>query len=91
MRVVATRVLQQKDCTSMIRNARRKLGDYEWYKTNHLSYQRQLVTLDTGDKATGVLCYYCRGLIKIGSRYVKKVGKGVAPYHPLCAKKLHIT
>jgi len=75
----------------MIRNARRKLGDYEWYKTNHLSYQRQLVTLDTGDKATGVLCYYCRGLIKIGSRYVKKVGKGRAPYHPLCAKKLHIT
>jgi hypothetical protein len=75
----------------MIRNARRRLDDYEWYKTNHLSYQRELVTLDTGDKATGVLCYYCRGLIKIGSRYVKKVGKGGGPYHPLYAKKLHIT
>ena len=74
----------------MIRNARRRLHNYERYRTDHLAYQRQLVTLDTGDRATGVLCYHCRKLIKIGSKYVKKIGKSGGPYHPLCAKKLHI-
>lgn len=90
MRVVATRILRQKDCTSIIRNARRRLADYERYKTDHLAYQRLVVSLDTGEKATGVLCYHCRELIRIGSKYVKKVGKSGGPYHPLCAKKLHI-
>jgi hypothetical protein len=89
MRSLATRVLRQKDCTSMIRNARRRLDNYERYKTDHLNYQRQLVDLDTGYKATGVLCYNCRELIKIGEKYVKK-SRGGGPYHPLCAKKLHI-
>ena len=90
MRIVATRVLRQRDCTSMIRNARRRLDNYERYRTDHLSYQRQIVALYTGDKATGVLCYYCRELIKIREKYVKKIGRGGGPYHPLCAKKLHI-
>ena len=58
MRIVATRVLRQRDCPSMIRNARRRLDNYERYRTDHLAYQRQLVALDTGDKATGVLCYH---------------------------------
>jgi hypothetical protein len=67
------------------------LDDYRRHKTNHLSYQRQLVTLDTGIKATGLLCYHCRELIKIGSRYVKKhEGRGGGPYHLLCAKRLHV-
>ena len=87
---VATRVLRQKDCTSMIRNARRRLDNYERYRTDHLNYQRQLVDLDTTYKATGVLCYNCRELIKIGEKYVKKIGRGGGRYHPLCAKKLHI-
>jgi hypothetical protein len=92
VRAVATRTLRQKDCTSFIRNARRRLDDNQRYETDHLVYQRQLVTLDNGDKARGVLCYYCRGLIKIGNKYVKMHGrKGGGPYHPLCAKKLHIT
>ena len=90
MRVVATRILRQKDCTSIIRNAKRRLADHERYKTDHLAYQRLVISLDTGEKAIGVLCYDCRDLIKIGSKYVKKVGKSGGPYHPLCAKKLHI-
>ncbi|MGH9974271.1 MAG: hypothetical protein ACRD8Z_00320 [Nitrososphaeraceae archaeon] len=90
MRVVATRILRQKDCTSTIRNARRRLVEYERYRTDHLAYQRLVVSLGTGEKATGVLCYHCRELIKIGSKYVKKVGKSGGPYHPFCAKKLHI-
>jgi hypothetical protein len=90
MRSVAIRVLRQKDCTSIIRNARRRLDNYERYRTDHLSYQRQLVGLDTGQKATGVLCYNCRELIRIGEEYVKKIGRGGGPYHPLCAKKLNI-
>lgn len=85
MRSVAIRVLRQKDCTSIIRNARRRLDNYERY-TNF----RQLVELDTGQKATGVLCYNCRELIRIGEEYVKKIGRGGGPYHPLCAKKLNI-
>jgi hypothetical protein len=92
VRAVPIRVLRQKDCTSFIRNARRRLDDNQRYKTDHLSYQRQLSALDDGDKGTGVLCYYCRRLIKIGNKYVKIHGrKGGGPYHPLCAKKLHIT
>ena len=90
MRNVATRVLRQRDCTSMIRNARRRLDNYERYRSDQLSYQRQLVTLDIGAKATGVLCYHCRELIKIGNKYVKRVGKSGGPYHPWCAKVLHI-
>lgn len=67
------------------------LDGYRRYKTDHLSYQRQLAALDKGDKATGILCHHCRELIKIGSRYVKKhANKGGGPYHLLCAKKLHI-
>jgi hypothetical protein len=86
---VAARVLRQKDCTSTIRNARRRLEDFQRY---HLVYQRQLAVLEDGDKSTGVLCYYCRGLIKIGNKYVKIHGrKGGGPYHPICAKKLNIT
>jgi hypothetical protein len=90
MRNVAKRVLRQKDCTSIIRNARRRLDNYERYRTDHLSYQRQLVELDTGQKAKGVLCYNCRELIRIGEEYVKKISRGGGPYHPLCAKKLNI-
>jgi hypothetical protein len=90
MKIVATRVLTQKTCTSIIRNARRRLDNNERYRTDHLSYQRQLVTLDTGDKATGVLCYHCRELIKIGNQYVKKGSKSGGPYHPPCAEALHI-
>ncbi|MGA6989034.1 MAG: hypothetical protein WBX81_01340 [Nitrososphaeraceae archaeon] len=86
MKIIATRVLTQKACTSIIRNARRRLDNNERYKTDHLSYQRQLVTLHTGDRATGVLCYHCRELIKIGNKYVKKGGKSGAP----CAEALHI-
>lgn len=55
-----------------------------------IAYQRQLITLGTGDKATGVFCYHCRDLIKIGSKFVKKIGKSGGPYHPLCAERLHI-
>jgi hypothetical protein len=90
MKIVAIRVLTHKACTSIIRNARRRLDNNERYRTGHLSYQRQLVTLDTGDKATGVLCYHCRELIKIGNKYVKKGGKSGGPYHPPCAEALHI-
>jgi hypothetical protein len=90
VRVVATRVLRQKDCTSYIRNARRRLDDNQRYQTDHLVYQRQLAALEDGDKSTGVLCYNCRKLIEIGTIYVKKVGKSGGPYHPSCAKKLHI-
>lgn len=90
MRIIAIRVLRQKDCTSIIRNASRRLDNYQRYRTDRLAYQRQLISLDTGDKATGVLCYHCRELIKIGSKYVKKIGKSGGPYHPLCAERLHI-
>lgn len=90
MKIVATRVLTQKTCTSIIRNTRRRLDNNERYRTDHLSYQRQLVTLDTGDKATGVLCYHCRELIKIGNQYVKKGSKSGGPYHPPCAEALDI-
>ena len=90
MRSVAKRVLRQKDCTSIIRNARRRLDNYERYRTDHLSYQRQLVELDTGQNAKGVLCYNCRELIRIGEEYVKKISRGGGPYHALCAKKLNI-
>ena len=90
MRIIAIRVLRQKDCTSIIRNASRRLDNYQRYRTDRLAYQRQLISLDTGDKATGVLCYHCRELIKIGSEYVKKIGKSGGPYHPLCAERLHI-
>lgn len=91
MRVIARNVLRKKDCTSSIRNARKRLDDHRRQKTNHLSYERQLIVLDTGAKATGVLCFHCRELIKIGSRYVKKhEGRGGGPYHLLCAKRLHV-
>jgi glycosyltransferase involved in cell wall biosynthesis len=83
MKIVATRVLTQRTCTSIIRNARRRLDNNERYRTDHLSYQRQLVTLDTGDKATGVLCYHCRELIKIGNQYVKKGSKSAPEYPPI--------
>jgi hypothetical protein len=69
-----------------IRKARRRLEEYRKYKITRLGYERQLVTLDTGDKATDVLCYHCRELIKIGSKYVRKhEGGGGGPYHLLCA------
>lgn len=90
MRIIIIRIFRQKDCTSIISNASRRLDNYQRHRTDHLAYQRQLITLDTGDKATGVLCYYCRELIKIGNKYVKKIGKSGGPYHPLCAERLHI-
>ena len=91
MRIIANSVLRKKDCTTNINNAKRMLDDYRRYKTDHLSYQRQLAALDNGDKAIGLLCYHCRELIKIGSKYVKKhEGRGGGPYHLLCAKKLYV-
>jgi hypothetical protein len=91
MGAVAIRTLRQKDCTSIVRNAKRRLDDNQRYETDHLVYQRQISVLDTGEKATGVLCYHCRELIKIGNKYVKIHGrKGGGPYHPSCAKKLNI-
>ena len=90
MRIIAVRVLSQRDCTSIIRSAKRRLDNNERYRTDHLAYQRQLITLNTGDKATGVFCYHCRELIRIGSKYVKKIGKSGGPYHPLCAERLHV-
>jgi hypothetical protein len=88
MRIIAIRVLRQRDCTSIIRSAKRRLDNNERYRTDHLAYQRQLITLDTDDNATGV--YHCRELIRIGSKYVKKIGKSGGPYHPLCAERLHV-
>jgi hypothetical protein len=42
MRIIAIRVLRQRDCTSIIRSAKRRLDNNERYRTDHLAYQRQL-------------------------------------------------